>query len=313
MILTEFQAHYPTASLVSELLTIYEGKFVVRVVVQIDGVTRATGMATAQTVEEAEDKARSRAIAIVATDPSLPLKATPKPAVAAVTEPPTPKTIAPEPIEKPTPSQPLSATEPVLGLNYESVAPTPLIELKPAFASNIGSQTKSQRSISSNELAPEDDIFGEFGKIPDSNSHRSEAPVEPPTSDRLPLVAKPEQTKTSEPIDLSEDLAKISVKLKELKWTPEQESEYLERNYGKSSLGQLNTEQVQEFSHYLELFSQSTQITKELKELGWSNQRGRNYLKQTYNKQFRQELNYQQLQDFVEYLQAELDSSRIAK
>ena len=70
---------------------------------------------------------------------------------------------------------------------------------------------------------------------------------------------------------------------------------------------------MQEFSRYLELLSQSTQITKELKELGWSNQRGRNYLKQTYNKQFRQELNYQQLQDFVEYLQAELESSRIAK
>lgn len=301
MILTEFQAHYPTASLISELLTIYEGKFVVRVAIQIDGVIRATGMATAQTVEEAEDKARSRAIAIVATDPS-PLRATPT-AVAAIPEP--PQTFIPEPLHNPTPSQPLSPTEPVLGLNYDS--PTLPIPQR-AIASPLD-QTKSKRAAS-NELAPEDDIFGEFGKISDSSSDRSEAPVL--SSDRS-FVGEPTPTKTSEPIDLSEDFAEISVQLQELKWTPEQESEYLERNYGKTSLQPLSPEQVQEFRRYLKLFSDSTKITKQLKELGWSNQRGRNYLKQTYNKQFRQELNYQQLQDFVEYLQAELESSRIAK
>lgn len=51
----QFQASYPTGGLISELLTIYQGKFVVRVLVQVEGITRATGIAAAETPELAED------------------------------------------------------------------------------------------------------------------------------------------------------------------------------------------------------------------------------------------------------------------
>jgi ribonuclease R len=63
--LAQFQARYPTASLLSQLLTIYQGKFVVQVSVQIEGVVRSTGLAAAETIELAEDRARTRAIALL--------------------------------------------------------------------------------------------------------------------------------------------------------------------------------------------------------------------------------------------------------
>jgi len=42
-------ALYPKASLISDLLQIYEGKFVVRAEVQVNSITRATGLACAET------------------------------------------------------------------------------------------------------------------------------------------------------------------------------------------------------------------------------------------------------------------------
>jgi hypothetical protein len=56
--LAQFQIRYPTGSLVSELVTIDRGKYLVKASIQIEGVIRATGMAAADTVEQAEDQAR---------------------------------------------------------------------------------------------------------------------------------------------------------------------------------------------------------------------------------------------------------------
>jgi hypothetical protein len=67
--LAQFQDRYPTGSLISELLQIYQGKFVVRVSATVEGVTRATGMAAAETLELAEDRARSRALAVLGIQP----------------------------------------------------------------------------------------------------------------------------------------------------------------------------------------------------------------------------------------------------
>ncbi|MCC5624173.1 hypothetical protein LC574_23945, partial [Nostoc sp. CHAB 5715] len=63
--LAQFQSLYPKGSLISELLQIFQGKYIVRASVQIEGVTRATGMAAAETVEAAEDQARTRALIVL--------------------------------------------------------------------------------------------------------------------------------------------------------------------------------------------------------------------------------------------------------
>ncbi len=62
---TELRRRYPQACLISELLTFNQGKYVVRVSVQNDGVTMVTGMAAAETIEQAEDQARARVMGIL--------------------------------------------------------------------------------------------------------------------------------------------------------------------------------------------------------------------------------------------------------
>jgi hypothetical protein len=66
--LAQFQAKYPGGSLVSELVTIYEGQYVVKVSAQIDGKVLATALAAAETVETAEDRARDRVLAVCDVD-----------------------------------------------------------------------------------------------------------------------------------------------------------------------------------------------------------------------------------------------------
>ncbi len=61
----QFQSKYPFSSLTSELVEIFQGKYIVRAIVQIEGVIRATGMAASETIEDAEDKARVRALIVL--------------------------------------------------------------------------------------------------------------------------------------------------------------------------------------------------------------------------------------------------------
>ena len=63
--LAQFQSLYPEGSIISELIQIHHNKYIVRVNVQIKGVTRVTGMAAAETIEMAEDRARERALMVL--------------------------------------------------------------------------------------------------------------------------------------------------------------------------------------------------------------------------------------------------------
>ncbi|HCF28375.1 MAG TPA: hypothetical protein DEV81_14500 [Cyanobacteria bacterium UBA11049] len=326
--LAQFHSRYPTGSLISELLTIYQGKFVVRVVVQIDGVTRASGMAAAETPESAEDKARSRALTAMAIEqtPSSPITTIPnQTAPAAMPEPPLPKVVVPEPVAQNfNPNAGWSATEPVQELYEEAQNPrapffageaqpyAPPAESDPAIATTSAvKSTNKGFALASNPPETEEDVFGEFGlsSHPQTESTGTQTttssnviPIAPPSYQPQFGIEPQTQTNTSEPVDLSDDFAAIDVQLKELRWKPEIESKFLQRNYSKSSRHELTPEQVQEFRRYLELFSQTD---KELRKLSWSNEKGRTYLAQTYNKKSRQELTYEQLQEFLEYLHSE--------
>ena len=68
-LLGQFQMRYPTGSLTAELLQIHQDNFLVRAVVQVAGVTMATGLAAADILEVAEDRARRRALAVLGLHP----------------------------------------------------------------------------------------------------------------------------------------------------------------------------------------------------------------------------------------------------
>jgi len=66
----QFRIRYPQGSIITELLTVDNGKYIVRSLIQVDGITLATGMAAAETVELAEDRARIRALAVLDISPT---------------------------------------------------------------------------------------------------------------------------------------------------------------------------------------------------------------------------------------------------
>ncbi len=287
--LAQFQERYPTASLLSELLTIYQGRFVVQVSVQIEGVTRATGMAAAETVELAEDQARLRAIALIATQDITPSISQEGDTVTSI----------PELIN---PSSATDSIHPERGIPKPAVPPT----------DNYPEFTLGSRDYFSLKTTNSDSIDEDFGIEPitstSSNpvsSFSNVTPFVPRTSTEDPQLLDPisleSQLSVTEPIDLSDTLIAIETELRNLRWTAEQERKYLKRIYNKESRDLLGTQQLFEFLNYLQVF---TQTSKELERLGWTNQQGKEYLAQNYNKQSRQYLSYQELKEFLQHLQA---------
>lgn len=261
--LAQFQARYPTGSLISELLSIYQGKFVVRVSAQIEGVTRATGMAAAETPELAEDRARERALAVLAigtqsnsgaTTIQLSSDAIPQQAIQI------------NPVATPQITQiNRSQANPTSKLNdstYLSVSPSPLEELMPEEA--VSPAFKGNRLMVSSAAHQEPDIVLEFETAADLQSNSSNPPsfsnvmplihssYNPEESATPPGETLAEKITTSEPIDLSDAIARTSVELKRLGWNNQQGREYLEQTYGKRSRQHLNDEELLEFLHYLE-------------------------------------------------------------
>ena len=71
----QFRSRFPQGSLTSELVQIDHGKYIVRASVCNEGFTLATGLAAADTIEQAEDQARTRALAVL----DISLTPTPSP------------------------------------------------------------------------------------------------------------------------------------------------------------------------------------------------------------------------------------------
>ncbi len=64
--LNQFRKIFPKGGVISELIKIDRDKYIVRASVEVEGRTLATGLASAQTIEEAEDRARVRALTAAA-------------------------------------------------------------------------------------------------------------------------------------------------------------------------------------------------------------------------------------------------------
>lgn len=63
--MSEFHRRYPTGSIVSDLLQIHDGLFIVKTTLLVGETILATGMAAAPTLEQAEDSARQRALQLL--------------------------------------------------------------------------------------------------------------------------------------------------------------------------------------------------------------------------------------------------------
>ncbi|WP_377477014.1 MAG: hypothetical protein P2A85_00685 [Microcoleus anatoxicus] len=292
----QFRALYPTGQLICELLTVHHGKFVVRCLLQVDGKTLATGMSAAESVEDAEDRARWRSLAVLGFDPAQP------PTIAPVAQPPVapPAPVAPPVLERP-------ATTDNFALPHQSNfvnSPSPLIEEAIApIPEALPPMVDRTVTASREEFDSDAWLSSSYG-----------APIqerEMPRASQTEILQGAAEVRDLEPIavgipsdsieDISETIAQIEAILKRLKWTKKQESDCLQHNYGKMSQGILSAGELLDFLDYLQIYSKTTD---EIKRLSWSPSRGKDHLKQGYGKEARHFLTKEELLDFLQYLES---------
>lgn len=267
MMLAQFQSLYPTGSLISELVQIDRGKYIVRASVQIDGITRATGMAAAETIEAAEDQARNRALMVIGTksqpsvapSPELVTQMQPQPSLpttskfdsestyAATLNPVSPTEITPPPTPTPASKAKTDTYSQDFSQSLTGTAkPEPQLDTP---LENAGIMPSSQ---SENQPLPE---IASSNVTPFPQRSYSSPPPEDVEIQPAPTTKK---KKKAEPVDQSDDIAKIGVEMQRLGWTTEQGRDYLIKTYGKRSRHLLDPEELRQFRIYLE--SQPTPV-----------------------------------------------------
>jgi hypothetical protein len=251
IMLDRFRKCYPHGSLISELVQIDHGKYIVRASIQVEGIILATGLAAADTVEEAEDRARERAIALLDLD---------KIAIATLPQ----KTIEPQEIEK---SQTTKSekSQTIISSSFELEREKRIESL---LAQNKVEPTESL-PLQSNGVTPTQTVDVLTPQSPPINS--TEEPIPPPEPEKLdlsgdrtatdptsqlPLETPPALSITSETTtedaSFEDFLARTNVHLKRLNWTNEQGRNYLLQTYGKRSRHLLTDEELKDFLDYLE-------------------------------------------------------------
>ncbi|MBN3869459.1 MAG: hypothetical protein V7L00_23655 [Nostoc sp.] len=285
--LAQFQSLYPKGSLISELVQIFQGKYIVRASVQIEGVTRATGMAAAETVEAAEDQARTRALIV------LGITNAPPESVAFTSDPISPAQLNPSLNTKGGLNEPAAYSstkdEDFLGSQW-SVVSDKEISLPPSRVRNIKPEvvTSSNEEYGySNTVPPASDTYSqdlgqnlplsanrelEFDlrvenlEMPSDNQMENQSfpaisvnnvtPFTPRSYSPQEDIATPPATgkrkKKADPVDLSDVIAKTDVELQRLGWTPEQGREHLIKTYGKRGRTLLTEEELHGFLKYLQ-------------------------------------------------------------
>lgn len=273
----QFRVRYPTGSLISELLTIYNGKFVVRALVQIDGVTKATGMAVADTLELAEDQARMRALELIGIHLSWGQTET------------TDRSISPEfskpPVfssEKPEISPLRSGNTDLTWSNHThldssfserttyptekvSTHPTKSHHEVPEDTAEISDSTfvehgtnrflETPKLSSVNSFVDEEEPPVTFSKVTPiaSRRHEPEIAIAPPPEIESEISDRPtEAIEDTSPDDFSDLIARTNVEIKRLGWTKKQGSDHLFRTYGKKIRNDLKKEELEDFLEYLE-------------------------------------------------------------
>ena len=252
--LQKLRQRYPQVALISELVQIDHGKYIVKASVEIEGKTVVTGLAAADTVEIAEDRARERALLLLEAEntPDLQLvekispnnislpSDLPKPVPSAKKSTKTAKvTEIPRPEAKIEPELPQVKDIPPAKIEPE------LPQVKDIPPAKIEPELPQVEDIPLPEPEPlllemETDNYSLLSELPEEASLTEEEPPAPE-----PVVVIPEE------IDYSVLKTKIDVEMKRLAWTTEKGREYLISTYGKKSRLLLTNEELLEFYNYL--------------------------------------------------------------
>jgi hypothetical protein len=317
--LTQFRKYYPQGSLISELVEIDRGKYIVRALVQVEGVTIATGLASCDTVEQAEDRARDRALSLLNLNEEV--------------------VIHPEVTQ--TKSQVIEATEPVS--SKESDRATSKERKKPTASineivssqdknevseslpsrSNGATSSKSKTSKITNSFISEPQLeiqetTSEIVTPKETKSLISEPPLEIPET--TPEIVTSKETKSlisDPPLEIPETTPEVATPQETRSFTsksrldlPEATSEIVEPEEKDAivettaQLASADRDRIseQEAVSFDDLIAQTD---REIKRLGWTKEQGRDYLIQAYGKRSRLMLLDEELREFLYYLKTQ--------
>jgi hypothetical protein len=230
MMLAQFHNLYPNGSIISELLEIFQGKYIVRVSIQIEGITRATAIAGAETVEAAEDHAINRALTVLGIK-NVPTELT--------------KSLS------------SSVTPPQIKSNLDESKPVPAVSntqiyTPPSLEDKIDPKV-AKPGISSGFSSSEPE-YQPLPEVP-SRSPSNVTPFTPrsytPEEDSGVESTVSKKKRQKEPINLSDVIAQTDVEIERLGWTPEQGKDYLLKTYGKRGRSLLSEEELRSFLTYL--------------------------------------------------------------
>jgi hypothetical protein len=238
----QFRAQYPMGSLISELLQIHEGKYIVRASIQVGGSTLATGLSAAHTIEQAEDQARSRALVV------LGIEERPYPTQVHFINS-NPQESAP-PIHSPRLS---AAPSEFLPVNESAFQRGLDMEWDPNEQPNLSFHAPEQQMSwlnATSEPPPQNRGYPANPSDSQPRSDRQSAQEPPPRKTSQKNFTEPSAPQTG-PVDLSDIIAQTDVELKRLGWTQTQGRRYLEKVYEKRSRQHLTDAELVEFLDYL--------------------------------------------------------------
>ena len=303
--LSKFRSLYPTGRLISELTTIHNGQYIVRTLVQVNGENVGSGLASAETVELAEELARKRAIENLELDSPasvISARAQSPTAVSSVAS-------LSSPSDRPQPtSQKLmevaatrdvdkqktkTKTKTKTQVNEEPVSRTP----EPASPIASTAPLNPVTIPESNNFDSEDWLNGPSYTKSDLEGQKLSGTSKKIEENQTPTT---ELTATSEPLDLSNATAAIEVLLNNLNWSKERERDYLEQTYGEKTRSFLDEEKLLDFQKYLEVLAK---VTAKIKALGWNPKQQKDYLKNHQGGRSLEELDAYELAEFLEYLE----------
>jgi hypothetical protein len=311
-LLTQFQSRYPLGCLLTELLTIHQGQFVVRALVQSAGATIATAMAAAAEIEMAEDRAKLRALEAIGItanlglgsahaatssvlpnpepNPNLPLSKPTFPQFDAELSPPA----APNPPEPELPLQPiatstatkaLSQTAELTELPYSPPAPPKAASLTSSSVESGAFESSSLNSLAFDAELPTFTKSTAQSTVQSMAASPAFAPddfsTESFTVEAEPPVAVPAATGRTKSEKSPKRKAEASEPVTAIHPTANPPANPADRS------------------------EEIMKIGIEMKRLGWSTEQGREYLKRTYGKRSRQELDDAELLDFLHYLETQ--------
>lgn len=322
-LLLQFQSRYPLGGLCSELLTIHQNQYVVRAFVQVSGMTLATAMTAAPDLEVAEDGAKLRVLEGLGLTSSNLTGSNLSPIQAPIT----PITVAPIAAGPSIPVVPStldrfnrlnslstndSSESSTKGISQPSELPSPQLEPLPvqqaaqplartaasvesSVATGVVTEPLTSKLSANSWTASSTDQF-DHGL----NSHLAEveAPVEASVEERVPVEVGGGSLPINQPPASQPPASQPEAKPKANKRKTEPATSPTESAATATATA---TAAAQPADHSQEIM----RIGIEMKRLGWSTEQGREYLKRTYGKRSRQELDDAELLDFLHYLEAQ--------